>query len=129
MEGGVRFGMNIKAYFMEVNENGVVFSGRTGVIKNTFQALQDYMGMPVKMVHLTEKVVVIMKEDIEQNAPVNRALVKEGNIEEIFTGNLLCVRQGKSGFDSIEDEDIDVIRKYLKPVFDLDGQLIIRKEM
>lgn len=125
----MRFGMNIKAYFMEVNENGVVFSGRTGVIKNTFQALQDYMGMPVKMVHLTEKVVVIMKEDIEQNAPVNRALVKEGNIEEIFTGNLLCVRQGKSGFDSIEDEDIDVIRKYLKPVFDLDGQLIIRKEM
>ena len=114
---------------MVVNENGVVFSGRTGVIKNTFQALQDYMGMPVKMVHLTEKVVVIMKEDIEQNAPVNRALVKEGNIEEIFTGNLLCVRQGKSGFDSIEDEDIDVIRKYLKPVFDLDGQLIIRKEM
>ena len=56
-------------------------------------------------------------------------IAKEGNIEEIFTGNLLCVRQGKSGFDSIEDEDIDVIRKYLKPVFDLDGQLIIRKEM
>lgn len=128
-KGGMRFGMNIKAYFMEVNENGVVFSGRMGVIKNTLQTVEDYLGMPIRLVHLTEKVVVIMKEDMEQNAQVNRALVQEGSIVEIFTGNLLCVRQGKSGFDSIEDEDIDVMRKYLKPVFDLDGQLIIQKEM
>ena len=120
--------MNIKAYFMEVNENGVVFSGRTGVIKNTFQALQDYMGMPVKMVHLTEKLVVIMKQEMEQNSLVNRAFVKDGKIVEIFTGNLICVRQEGSEFCSIEDVDVGVIRKYLKPVFDLDGQLIIQRE-
>ncbi len=40
--------MDIKAYFMEVNENGVVFAGRLGWIQNTFDAFQDYL----KMLHL-----------------------------------------------------------------------------
>ncbi|MDD6069773.1 MAG: hypothetical protein PUC12_03025 [Clostridiales bacterium] len=120
--------MNIRVYFMEVNENGVVFAGRIGVIKNTLQDIENYLGMPVKIVHLTEKLVVVMKQEMEQKSPVNRAFVKNGKIVEIFTGNLICVRQEESEFSSIEDEDVDVIRKYLKPVFDLDGQLIIQKE-
>lgn len=120
--------MNIKAYFMEVNENGVVFAGRIGVIKNTLQDIEKYLGIPVKIVHLTEKLVVIMKQEMEQNSLVNRAFVKDGKIVEIFTGNLICVRQEGSEFCSIEDVDVGVIRKYLKPVFDLDGQLIIQRE-
>ena len=122
--------MNIKAYFMEVNENGVVFAGRIGVIKNTLQDIEKYLGIPVKIVHLTEKLVVIMKQEMEQeqNSPVNRAFVKDDKIVEVFTGNLICVRQEGSEFCSIEDVDVGVIRKYLKPVFDLDGQLIIQRE-
>ena len=113
---------------MEVNENGVVFAGRIGVIKNTLQDIEKYLGIPVKIVHLTEKLVVIMKQEMEQNSLVNRAFVKDGKIVEIFTGNLICVRQERSEFCSIEDVDVGVIRKYLKPVFDLDGQLIIQRE-
>lgn len=114
---------------MEVNENGVVFAGRMDWIKNTFQEFQNYFGKSVKFVHLTEKLVIIMQEESSENAPLNRALVKDGNIVEIFTGNLICVRQDESGFRSIQDEDVNVIRKYLKPVFHLDGKIMIQKDI
>lgn len=121
--------MDIKAYFMEVNENGVVFAGRLGWIQNTFEAFQDYLKNPVKVVRLTEKLVVVMQQESVENAPLNRALVKDGNIVEIYTGNLICIRQNESGFHSIQEEDVGVIRKILKPVFYLDGQIIIQKDI
>ena len=121
--------MDIKAYFMEVNENGVVFAGRLGWIQNTFEAFQNYLKTPAKVVHLTDKLVVITRQESDEKAPLNRALVEEGNIEEIYTGNLFCIRQDESGFHSIQEEDVGVIRKILKPVFCLDGQIIIQKDI
>ena len=109
---------------MEVSENGVVFAGRLGWIQNTFEAFQDYLKNPVKVVRLTEKLVVVMQQESVENAPLNRALVKDGNIVEIYTVNLICIRQNESGFHSIQEEDVGVIRKILKPVFYLDGQII-----
>ena len=109
---------------MEVNENGVVFAGRLGWIQNTFEAFQDYLKIPVKVVRLTEKLVVVMQQESVENAPLNRALVKDGNIVEIYTGNLICIKQNESGFHSIQEEDVGVIRIILKPVFYLDGQII-----
>ena len=109
---------------MEVSENGVVFAGRLGWIQNTFEAFQDYLKTPAKVIRLTEKLIVIMRQESDEKAPLNRALVKDGNIVEIFTGDLICTRQDESGFHSIQEEDVGVIRIILKPVFYLDGQII-----
>ena len=114
---------------MEVNENGVVFAGRMGWIQNTPEAFRNYMGTPVKVVSLTEKLVVITRQKVNEDTPVNRALVRDGNVIETFNGNLICVRQDGKEFRSIQDEDVDVIRKFLKPVFSLDGQIIIQKDI
>ena len=111
---------------MEINSNGVVFSGRMGIVENTLKDIEAYMGGPVELVKLTNNILLIRKQEKNgKKLPVNRALIKDGKVVEILTGNLICVRQGKMGFCSIERADVEEIRKYLKPVFHLDGQLFI----
>jgi hypothetical protein len=120
--------MKIKAYFMEVNENGVVFAGRVGEIENTLEQMQAFIGGELVVRPLTNTLVVVSGKDETQKRPLNRAIVKDAEIAMLLTGNVMCVRQGEHGFASIEDADLEEIRKCLKPAFDLDGQIFVDSE-
>ncbi len=118
--------MIIQAYFMEVNKNGVVYSGRIGEINSTCEAMEEYIGRYMREIDLQDGIVVLTEKTPHSSR--NRALVCNGKIEEILTGNLICVRKEQGKYISIREEDIRIIRDYLKPVFDLDGKLIIPQE-
>lgn len=118
--------MIIQTYFMEVNKNGVVYSGRMGEINSTCEAMEEYIGGYMRELDLRDGIVVLTEKTPHSSR--NRVLVCNGKIEEILTGNLICVRKEQGKYISIREEDIRIIRDYLKPVFDLDGKLIIPQE-
>ena len=118
--------MMIRAYVMDVNEQGVVYSGCVDEIDNDTENIEQYVGGVFTKIPLQDDIVIIIREDNENNnLPVNRAIVKEGEIVNILRGKVVCVRSGHDGLSSVKDDDIDVIRKYVLPVFELDGEMHI----
>lgn len=113
---------------MEANENGVVFSGYIGEIENTQEAIRKYLGGFPEVIHLTEDLNLVGKEESGKRLPMNRAMVIDGKIDRILFGNLLGLRQDENGFCSIKETDIPIFKKYLRPVFYFDGKIMIPTE-
>ena len=118
--------MTIQAYCMEVNENGVVYTGRVREMDATREAMEQYIGGCVREISLQDGLVALAEKS--SDSPVNRALVRNGKIQEILTGIIVCVRKETGQYRSIEEEDVAIIRTYLKPVFDLNGNIMIQQE-
>ena len=118
--------MKVSAYFMEVSENGVVFTGQIGEIENTLEAMQHYIVGIVRVTRLDENIIAIHSgEENDPALPMNRALVVGGVIRDILKGNILCVREKEREWVSIQEQDIPRIHELLKPMFDLNGCILV----
>ena len=114
--------MMIRVYVMDVNENGVVYSGCVDEIENDTDSVEQYVGGEYTQIPLQDDIVILIQKD-HKNLPINRAVVKNGEIMDILRGKVVCTRNSPNGLSSISDNDIDVIMKYLLPVFELDGEM------
>lgn len=106
---------NIKAYFMRVG-----YKGYFGSLQNTLEAKQKYVGGLIQVVTLNGVVDIICNEEGKvMGLPVNRAILDEdGKPVDILVGDIVAVRHDEEGnFTDIHEEDIQIIRKYLRPVY------------
>lgn len=135
----------MKAYFMEVNENEVVLAGYVSEMKVEDNTLKNYVGGVFCMIPITQEFVLIANqtneriyekyglsiEKIEQKKglPLNRAIVENQKVKQYLFGNLICIRRQNGAFVSIEDEDVEVIKKYIKPAFRLGKTIMVPNNM
>ena len=86
-------------------------------IENDLGAYQKYVGGLIQCIGLTDDIEIICNDEGKlMNLPINRAWFYEGEMIDIFTGDILACRTDMDGnFDDIREEDIDEIKKYLKP--------------
>lgn len=119
----------ITAYFMRVNEEeGVPYKGYLGSIENILSAKQRYVsfdedGGIIQVVHLSNDIDVICHDEGKiLGFPVSRAWLNEdGEVIDVFAGNILAVRHDGDEFASILEADIPYIEKYLRPVLLIGG--------
>ena len=86
-------------------------------IENDLKALQSYVGGLIQVVGLVDGIDIICNDEGKlKNLPLNRAWFYDGSLADIFCGDILACRSDDQGnFDDIREEDIDEIKKYLKP--------------
>lgn len=116
--------MKLRAYVMEVSERGVVFSGYFREIENSAETLRKWLGGAYELVRLEDEIVILCRRQ-EDSLPLNRMLVKEDEKGRLLRGSLLCLRCREERFYSLREEDEAVIRERLKPVFCLNGRMVI----
>ena len=94
------------------------YQGYFGEIQNTLEAKQEYVRGLIQVISLDGVVDVICNDSGKLlGLPVNRAFIDdEGNVLDVFVGDLVCVRHNEEGeFTSIHEEDLQIITKYLSP--------------
>ena len=124
----------ITAYFMRVDEEeGIPYKGYLSTIENTLSAKQRYVnfdedGGLIEVVHLNREIDVICHDEGKiLGYPINRAWVdKDGEVIELFAGNILAVRHSEDEFASISEADIPHIKKHLCPVVVLNGGIVLK---
>ncbi len=121
--------MMIKAYVMDVNENGVLYSGHVEEIDNSPDSIRRLLDAPYMETFLTDGIVVLSSKDQEDaNIPINRAIKDSDSIDNvklILRGKLICVISGNEGYMSVDENDIAYIKKVMLPVFQLGDQIFI----
>jgi len=113
----------ITAYLLRVDEeSGKPYKGYLTQVENSLDAEQRYVnygraGGLIQVVSLGDIDVICNDEGKLLGMPYNRAWVKNGEILDIFVGNIMCVRHNSEGeFTSILESDIDEIEKALYPI-------------
>lgn len=110
--------MDIDVYVMDVNENGVVYSGYITKLDNNADSIEEYMGCEYTEIPLIEGIVMIVSK-YQEKLPVNRVLIRDVKERIFLHGKIICVRKNGEEITSIIPNDVNVIRQYLKPVFDI----------
>ena len=112
----------IKVFAMRCDEQHS-YRGRFEEIENTLQAKQAFVGGYIEVVRLTDEIDLILNEEGKiNNLPRNRAWVNNGEVIDIFHGNILACRHDAEGnFTSIEESDVFAILESCKPVFYIKG--------
>ena len=118
--------MDIDIYVMDVNENGVVYSGYITKLDNNTDSIEKYMGSKYTVIPLIEDIVTIVSKN-QEKLPVNRVFVKNDKERKFLRGKIICVRENGEEITSIIPNDVNVIRQYLKPVFDIGEDYFIRE--
>lgn len=124
----------LTAYFMRVNrETGVPYKGYLGTIENTLAAKQKYVNFDetggwIQIVHLGNDIVVVCHDEGKILAfPPNRALLDDnGEVLDVFCGNILILRRMGEELISISEADIPYIKKILRPVILLNGGIMMQ---
>ena len=117
----------IKAYLIRVDENtGECFRGSLQDIPNELSFLQSFVNFNrehglIQVINIEGIDVICEDEGKLKQFPISRVWVEGTEIVDVFVGNLICIRadEATGEFTSIREEDISVIRKYLKPVVPL----------
>lgn len=117
----------IKAYLIRVDENtGECFRGSLQDIPNELSFLQHFVNFNrehglIQVINIEGIDVICEDEGKLKQFPISRVWVEGTEIVDVFVGNLICIRadEATGEFASIREEDISVIRKYLKPVVPL----------
>lgn len=118
----------MKVYMMRVDsETGTVYKGYIGEIENSLKAKQKYVGGLIQVFPLNDDIDIICNDEGKlEHLPLNRAFVEDGKVLDVFVGNILAVRHTPDGdFTSIQEEDIPVIEKFLLPIRDIQGNVVI----
>lgn len=110
--------MDIDVYVMDVNENGVVYSGYITKLDNNADSIEEYMGCEYTEIPLIEGIVMIVSK-YQEKLPVNRVLIRDVKERIFLHGKIICARSNGEEITSIIHDDVNVIRQYLKPVFDI----------
>lgn len=108
----------ITAYLLRVDEEGRQYQGYMSEVENSLKAEQEYVGGGIETFTLNGEFVLICARDaVIFGKTLNRALYDErGNLITAFAGNLLVVRYKGDEFDSILEEDVELIECMLKPI-------------
>lgn len=123
----------ILSYQMRVDKDtGQVYRGSLVEIENSLKAKQDYVNYNephglIQVICIEGIDIICNDEGKLQQLPPNRVLIDEnGEVVDIFVGNILAVRSNSEGeFTSIHPEDIQIINKYLKPVVRVGTKLML----
>lgn len=108
---------SMRAYFLRAS-NHVVYKGYLSKLPNSLKAEQQYVGGGIETFMLNDDLVLVGARDaVIFGRTLNRALYdKEGKFITVFAGNLLVVRYKGDTFDSIQEEDVKLIERMLKPI-------------
>lgn len=117
--------MKITAYYMEVKENGVVYSGRKIQIENREEAFAALLGGEIKVHILPDDMVLCERKNADKTKKLNRVYLKDGLIQQVFFGSLLLVKQQEEKWVSLTQKEIEKSQQYIKPAFDLQGNLFL----
>lgn len=110
--------MDIDVYVMDVNENGVVYSGYITKLDNNADSIEKYMGGEYTVIPLVEDIVIIVSTN-QEKLPINRVFIRDAKERIFLHGKVICARSNGEEITSIIHADVNVIRQYLKPVFDI----------
>lgn len=108
---------DMRAYFLRASD-GIVYKGYLSEIPNSLKAEQDYVGGGIETFTLNDELVLIgVRDAVIFGKTLNRAFYDEsGNFITAFAGNLLVVRYKGDEFDSILEEDVELVERLLKPI-------------
>ena len=108
---------SMRAYFLRAS-NHVVYKGYLSELPNSLKAEQQYVGGGIETFMLNDDLVLVGARDaVIFGKTLNRALYDEcGKFITAFAGNLLVVRYKGDEFDSILEEDVELIERLLKPI-------------
>lgn len=108
---------SMRAYFLRAS-NHVVYKGYLSELPNSLKAEQQYVGGGIETFMLNDDLVLVGARDaVIFGKTLNRALYdKKGKFITVFAGNLLVVRYKGDTFDSIQEEDVKLIERMLKPI-------------
>lgn len=108
---------SMRVYFLRAS-NHVVYKGYLSELPNSLKAEQQYVGGGIETFMLNDDLVLVGARDaVIFGKTLNRALYdKKGKFITVFAGNLLVVRYKGDTFDSIQEEDVKLIERMLKPI-------------
>ena len=118
--------MDIDIYVMDVNENGVVYSGYITKLDNKKDNIEKYLGSEYTEIPFVKDIVIIVSK-YQEKLPVNRVLIRDVKERIFLHGKIICIRKNGEEITSIIPNDVNVIRQYLKPVFDIGENYFIRE--
>ena len=112
----MRSPQSIKAYFLRQG-----FKAYLGEIANTLVDKQRYVGGYIEVISVDGVIDLICNETGKLlHLPVNRALVDDdGEVLDVIVGDILIVRHHDGNFVDVHENDLQIIRKYLRPCFAL----------
>ena len=110
--------MDIDIYVMDVNENGVVYFGYITKLDNKKENIEKYLGGEYKEIPLVKDIAIIVSKN-QEKILVNRVFIRNDKERIFLHGKIICVRKNGEEITSIIPNDVNVIRQYLKPVFDI----------
>lgn len=116
--------MDIDVYVMDVNENGVVYSGYITKLDNKKDNIEKYLGSEYTEIPFVKDIVIIVSKN-QEKLPVNRVFIRNDKERIFLHGKIICVRKNGEEITSITPDDVNVIRKYLTLVFDLGENYVI----
>lgn len=97
--------MGIDIYVMDVNENGVVYSGYITKLDNNTDSIEKYMGSKYTVIPLIEDIVIIVSKN-QEKLPVNRVFVRNDKERIFLRGKIICVRKNGEEITSIIPNDV-----------------------
>lgn len=122
----------ITAYLLRVDEeSGKPYKGYLAQVENSLDAEQRYVnygrdGGLIQVVSFGDIDVICNDEGKLLGMPNNRAWIEDGNVLDVFVGNIMCVRHNSEGeFTSILESDIDVIEKTLYPILAVKKNVVL----
>ena len=68
------------------------------------------------------------QNDADKTKKLNRVYLKDGLIQQVFFGSLLLVKQQEEKWVSLTQKEIEKSQQYIKPAFDLQGNLFLPEE-
>ena len=119
----------IKAYLLRADSSGQLYCGYIADVENSLAFEQKYVGDRIDVYPLTDDIDVIGgKEAVVMGKTLNRAVFDErGDFITVLAGNLMMVRHEGDSFTSIQEEDVVVIEKLLKPIERIfDGKIFLK---
>lgn len=107
----------VRAYFLRASD-GVVYSGYLSEPVDFPEAEQEYVGGEIEIFTLNDDLVLVSSRDaVIFGKTLNRALYDEnGKFITAFAGNLLVVRYKGDTFERIQEKDVELIERLLKPI-------------
>lgn len=122
----------ITAYLLRVDEeSGKPYKGYLAQVENSLDAEQRYVnygraGGLIQVVSLGDIDIICNDEGKLLEMPYNRAWIEDGNVLDVFVGNIMCVRHNSDGeFTSILESDIEVIEKTLYPILKVINNVVL----
>lgn len=106
----------IRIYAMPLMADIIPTEGRLMEIPATLEAKQKFVKGYIERVAITEDIDLIVNDSgLIDHLPPNRILINdEGEVIALLCGDIFACRHSGAEFTSIREEDIPIIRKYLK---------------